>query len=94
VACLEAAGVPCGPINAIDALFNDPQVVARGLRVDLPHPTAGSVPTVANPIRLSETPVSYRRAPPALGMDTDEVLQRHLGLQPQQIAALRSAAVI
>jgi crotonobetainyl-CoA:carnitine CoA-transferase CaiB-like acyl-CoA transferase len=74
VALLEQAGVPCGPINRLDQVFADPQVVARGLRVDVPHPAFGAVPLVANPIRLSATPVGYHRAPPGLGQDTDEVL--------------------
>lgn len=72
---LEAAGVPCGPINRLDEVFADPQVIARGLRVDLPHPVAGTVPGVANPIRLSASPVAYRSAPPLLGQHTDAVLR-------------------
>ncbi|HMX10998.1 MAG TPA: CaiB/BaiF CoA-transferase family protein [Burkholderiaceae bacterium] len=76
---LEAAGVPCGPINRLDEVFADPQVVARGLRVELPHPVAGSVPGVANPIRLSASPVAYRTAPPTLGQHTAEVLADWLG---------------
>ena len=76
---LEAAGVPCGPINRLDEVFADPQVLARGLRVELPHPVAGSVPGVANPIRLSASPVAYRTAPPTLGQHTDEVLKDWLG---------------
>jgi crotonobetainyl-CoA:carnitine CoA-transferase CaiB-like acyl-CoA transferase len=78
---LEAAGVPCGPINRIDEVFADPQVVARGLHIDLPHPLAGSVPLVANPIRLSGSPVAYQRPPPLLGEHTDEVLAQWLGAQ-------------
>jgi crotonobetainyl-CoA:carnitine CoA-transferase CaiB-like acyl-CoA transferase len=64
VAALEAVGVPAGPINSLDAVFDDPQVRARGMRVELPHPVAGSVSPVANPLRLSETPVTYRSSPP------------------------------
>jgi len=79
IAALESEAVPCGPINRIDQVFADPQVIARGLRVDLPHPLAGSVPGVANPIRLSATPVTYRSAPPRLGQDTAEVLADWLG---------------
>ncbi len=79
VAALESAGVPCGPINRLPEVFGDPQVIARGLRVDLPHPAFGSVPLVANPIRLSATPVQYRQAPPTLGEHTDEVLRDWLG---------------
>ena len=63
---LERAGVP-GPINDLAQVFADPQVQARGLRVELPHPLAGTVPQVASPIRLSETPVEYRNPPPTLG---------------------------
>lgn len=80
IAALEAAGVPCGPINRIDEVFADPQVVARGLHIDLPHPLAGSVPLVANPIRLSDSPVAYQRPPPLLGEHTDEVLAQWLGV--------------
>ncbi|MEY2876091.1 MAG: hypothetical protein RLZZ373_3462 [Pseudomonadota bacterium] len=79
VAALESHAVPCGPINRLDAVFADPQVVARGLCVALPHPQAGTVPGVANPVRLSATPVVYRSAPPLLGQHTDEVLADWLG---------------
>jgi crotonobetainyl-CoA:carnitine CoA-transferase CaiB-like acyl-CoA transferase len=76
---LEAAGVPCGPINRLDEVFADAQVVARGLRIDLPHPLAGSVPGVANPIQLSASPVVYHSAPPLLGQHTQAVLAEWLG---------------
>ena len=79
IALLESQAVPCGPINRLDDVFADPQVLARGLRMDLQHPVAGTVPTVANPIRMSETPVHYRLAPPVLGQHTDEVLAQWLG---------------
>ncbi|MDO8385716.1 MAG: CaiB/BaiF CoA-transferase family protein [Polaromonas sp.] len=79
IAALEAAGVPCGPINRIDEVFADPQVVARGLQIALPHALAGSVPLVANPIRLSGSPVAYQRPPPLLGEHTEEVLAQWLG---------------
>ena len=78
VETFEAAGVPCGPINRLDEVFADPQVIARGLRIEMPHPQAGTVPLVANPIRLSATPVAYRHAPPALGQHTGEVLAQWL----------------
>lgn len=80
IVLLESQAVPCGPINRLDDVFADPQVLARGLRVDLPHPVAGTVPTVANPIRMSETPVNYRRSPPVLGQHTEEVLAQWLGV--------------
>ena len=78
ITAMEAAGVPCGPINMLDNVFDDPQVRARGLRIEMPHPLAGTVPLVANPIRMSASPVSYRRAPPALGEHTGEVLDEWL----------------
>ncbi|PWC42817.1 CaiB/BaiF CoA-transferase family protein [Azospirillum sp. TSO22-1] len=91
---LEPLGVPCGPINDLQAVFEDPQVQARGLRQDLPHPVLGSVPTVANPIRYSATPLAHDRAPPMLGADTEEVLGGQLGLGAGDIAALRDKGVI
>ncbi|HET9642034.1 MAG TPA: CaiB/BaiF CoA-transferase family protein [Burkholderiaceae bacterium] len=71
---LERANVPCGPINTVEQVFADVQVQARHLRVELPHPVLGTVPSVASPLRLSKTPVTYRVAPPALGADTDAVI--------------------
>jgi crotonobetainyl-CoA:carnitine CoA-transferase CaiB-like acyl-CoA transferase len=94
LSALEAAGVPCGPINGLDEVFDDPQVRARGLRLDLPHPAAGTAPSVRNPIRYSATPLSFDRAPPLLGEGTDEVLGRLLGLDASEIAALRAAGVV
>lgn len=94
VAQLERAGVPCGPINDLSQVFADPQVQARGLAMELPHALAGKVPQVANPIRLSETPVEYRNAPPLLGEHTRDVLQRVLGLDEAMVAGLREAGVL
>jgi crotonobetainyl-CoA:carnitine CoA-transferase CaiB-like acyl-CoA transferase len=94
VAALEAAAVPCGPINRLDDVFADPQVQARGLRIELPHSQAGTVPLVANPIRLSASPVVYRNAPPQLGQHTDEVLREWLGLDETAVAALRRQQVV
>ena len=79
IAALEDAGVPCGPINRLNEVFADPQVLARGLKVDMPHPQFGSVPLVANPIRLSATPVQYRVAPPTLDEHGAAVLRDWLG---------------
>ncbi len=76
---LESVGVPCGPINQLDAVFSDPHVVARGTAVNLAHPTAGTVRQVASPLRLSETPVTYRRSPPTLGQHSAEVIKDWLG---------------
>lgn len=94
VADLERVGVPCGPINAIDAVFADPQVQARGMKLELPHPVAGEVSLVANPLRLSQTPVSYRSAPPLLGADTREVLAGKLGLSDADLDALGAKKII
>ncbi|MFF7064030.1 CoA transferase [Pseudomonas sp. NPDC008258] len=94
VSQLEAAGVPCGPINDLAQMFQDPQVLARGLAVSIAHPLAGSVPQVASPIRLSETPVEYRRAPPLLGEHTEVVLEEVLGLEAGEVQRLRDAGVL
>ncbi|RMH82246.1 CoA transferase [Pseudomonas sp. AOB-7] len=91
---LEAAGVPCGPINDLAQVFADPQVRARGLRLDLPNALGSSTPQVASPLRLSATPVAYRSAPPLLGQHTEALLQRLLGMSAAQVAELREAGVI
>lgn len=91
---LEKAGVPCGPINDLAQMFQDPQVLARGLAVSVPHPLAGNVPQVASPIRLSETPVEYRRAPPLLGEHTEAVLGDVLGLDAGAVQRLRAQGVV
>jgi len=94
VAALEAASVPCGPINRLDEVFADDQVKARGLAIALCRPDGTPTPGVANPIRLSASPVEYNRAAPALGADTAEVLERVLGLAAGDIARLRAEGVI
>ena len=94
VALLEEAGVPCGPINDLAQVFADPQVQARGLRLDLANGLGSSTPQVASPLRLSATPVDYRLAPPLLGEHSDAILQRLLGLDATQIASLRAAGVV
>ena len=93
---LERVGVPCGPINNLEQVFADPQVQARGMTVELPHSAVGGRPTrlIANPIKLSETPISYDRAPPTLGQHTDEILRELLDLSAAEIAALRDDGVI
>ena len=91
---LEAVGVPCGPINEMAQVFADPQVQARGLAFELPHVLAGLVPQVGSPIRLSETPVEYRRAPPLLGEHTQEVLARVLGVTTVDLELLRQSGVL
>lgn len=94
VAALEAVGVPCGPINDLAAVFEDPQVLARGLKVELPHALAGAVAQVASPLRLSDTPVEYRMAPPRLGEHTASVLECVLGLSAEAIERLRQEGVV
>ncbi|HEY5608179.1 MAG TPA: CaiB/BaiF CoA-transferase family protein [Alphaproteobacteria bacterium] len=91
---LEKIGVPGGPINDIAQALAEPQARARGLRIELPHPVAGTVPLVASPIRMSETPVEYRDAGPMLGEHTDEVLRDLAGLSDAEIAKLRAAKVV
>ena len=93
---LEPLGVPCGPINTLDQVFADPQIKARSMTVDLPHPAAGGKPTrlIASPIKLSETSVEYRRAPPTLGEHTEEVLRELLDLGENEVRALRERGVV
>ncbi len=90
---LEAAKVPCGPINDLAEVFADPQVLERAMTVQMPHPLAGSVRLVASPMKFSATPVRYQRPPPLLGEHTDEVLLE-LGLNDAEITALRGARAI
>ncbi|CAG4926609.1 CaiB/BaiF CoA transferase family protein [Paraburkholderia gardini] len=89
VAAMKAVGVPCGPINTLDRVFADQHVKSRHTRIDMPHPLAKQVPLVANPIRMSESPVQYRRAPPTLGQHTDEVLLDWLDATAAEIGDLR-----
>jgi len=91
---LNSRGIPCGPINDIEQVFADPQVQHRGLQLELEHPVAGKVASVANPIRLSQTPIEYDQSPPLLGQHTDAVLQRILNLDADAIAELRNNAII
>ncbi|MCC9620650.1 CoA transferase [Thalassospira sp. MA62] len=91
---LEKANVPCGPINTLDRVFDNPQVKHRGLVRHLDHPTAGSIPTVANPIRFSKTPISDEKAPPLLGQHSDDILRKVADLSDAQIAKLRDAGII
>ena len=87
---LEAAGVPCGPINSLDEVFDNEQVQARGLRVDLPHPSAGTVKLVGSPVKMSATPPKAASHPPLLGEHTEAVLRDVLNLNREQIETLRA----
>lgn len=94
VALLEECSVPCGPINTLKAVFADPQVLHRQMQVQIEHPLAGEISMVANPIRLSRTPVEYRYAPPTLGADTASVLESLLGLDSSRVESLKNASVL
>jgi len=94
IEALEAANVPCGPINNMKEVFEDPQVQHRGLRVDMPHPLGGKASVVRSPLRLSETPVEYRLAPPMLGQHTEEVLKGILGRSDADLQKLKAAGIV
>ena len=93
---LEALKIGCGPINRLSEVFADPQVLARGMVVEMPHPqaTGGAVKVVANPVRLSATPAEYHITPPALGEHTEAVLGGLLGLDAAELAALREKGIV
>lgn len=94
VALLETVGVPCGPINRLDQVYADPQVRHRGIKIDVPHPKAGSVPLVANPIKFSRTPIVYDVPPPLVGEHVEEVLRGVLGKSDMEIAVLREKKIL
>jgi len=94
VEALENCGVPCGPVNDLQAVFADPQVQARGMKIRLPHAGVGHVDLVANPIKFSATPIKYGCAPPQLGQHTAEILSEVLHMDERQIEGLRSRGVI
>ena len=91
---LDAAGVPNGPINDVAQVFEEPQVRARGVRIELRHPVAGTLPMVASPMRFSDTALEYTLPPPLLGQHTDEVLRTLLGRSENEIAKLRADGVV
>jgi crotonobetainyl-CoA:carnitine CoA-transferase CaiB-like acyl-CoA transferase len=90
---LEAAGVPNGPINNLQQVFEEPQVLARGMKIELEHAAAGKVPLIASPMKFSGTPLEFRNPPPVLGQHTDEVLRSLLRLDDAAIAKLRADGV-
>ena len=94
MAMLRNVKVPCGPIQNIAEVFDDPQVLARNMVVTLQHPESGAVATVANPIKFSSTALEYSKAPPRLGEDTDTVLAQVLGLSDADISALKERGVV
>jgi crotonobetainyl-CoA:carnitine CoA-transferase CaiB-like acyl-CoA transferase len=94
VEALESAAVPCGPINTIDHVFENPQVLARGLQIGLTREDGVQVPGVANPIQFSATPIEYDRPPPRLGDGTERVLRDLLAMDPADIDRLRAKGVV
>jgi crotonobetainyl-CoA:carnitine CoA-transferase CaiB-like acyl-CoA transferase len=94
IALLEAVGVPVGGINNLEQVFEHPQVRARKMRIDVPHPLSGSVPLVASPMKLSVTPPQCTQAPPMLGEHTTAVLQERLGMNADQIAELCAKGIL
>jgi len=94
IEALEAANVPCGPINNMKEVFEDPQVQHRQLRVDMPHPSGGMASVVRSPLRLSETPVEYRLAPPTLGQHNEEILKDLLGRSDADLKQLKAAGIV
>ena len=94
ITLLEAVGVPCGPINDIGEVFDNPQVKARGMAFEMDHPAAGKVKLVRSPMKLSATPAQASLPPPMLGQHTEEVLRDLLGRSAEDIAALRAGGVL
>jgi crotonobetainyl-CoA:carnitine CoA-transferase CaiB-like acyl-CoA transferase len=93
IAALDAAGVPCGPINDVAEVFEEPQVKARGLLRHVPHPAGVDVPQVGSPMRFADNPLQTSAAPPLLGQHSDDILSE-LGYGASDIAALRAAGAI
>ncbi len=94
VDALEPSGIPVGPINNLAQVFNHPQVKARGMRVDLPHPLSGTVPSVPSPIKMSATPPIVASAPPTLGQHTREVLLEHLAIGEARYLELKGKGIV
>ena len=91
---LETANVPCGPINNFKEVFENEQVIARNVQIDVPHPTVGDMKLVASPMKLSKTPTEVRMAPPTLGQHTSEILRERLHLDDETISQLHQKGVI
>lgn len=91
---LDAAGIPCGPIQGVDQVVNHPQIRAREMMVEIDHPDAGPLLMPASPVKLSETPAKVEKPAPQLGQHTDEILRGILGLSDEEIRQLRDAEVI
>jgi crotonobetainyl-CoA:carnitine CoA-transferase CaiB-like acyl-CoA transferase len=94
VKLLDDAGVANGPINTLQQVFEEPQVIARGMKIELPHAVAGKVSLVASPMRFSGTPIKHEVPPPALGQHTDEILRKSLNKSDAEIAKLKADGVV
>jgi crotonobetainyl-CoA:carnitine CoA-transferase CaiB-like acyl-CoA transferase len=94
ITSLEKANVPCGPINNMKEVFENPQVIARNLQINVLHPTVGNMKLLASPMKLSKTPTEVRMAPPTLGQHTNEILHDRLNLDDEAITQLRKQGVI
>ncbi|WP_288251515.1 CaiB/BaiF CoA-transferase family protein [uncultured Hydrogenophaga sp.] len=94
IGLLEARNVPCGPIHDMKQALEDPQVVHRGLQLNLPHAMGVPAPSLANPIRLSRTPIRYRSAAPQLGQHNQQILQERLGLSDERLAEFKARGVV
>jgi crotonobetainyl-CoA:carnitine CoA-transferase CaiB-like acyl-CoA transferase len=91
---LVAASVPCGPVNNMERLFKDPQILHRNMIAEVPHPTIGALRLCGLPIKYSETPGAIRHPPPLVGEHTDEILEGVLGYDAEAIEALRREKAI
>lgn len=91
---IEAIGIPIAPINSIDRVFDDPQVLAREMKVNTPHPTAGLIPMVGSPLVIPTSPVDYRLPPPLLGEHTEDILKELLNYDRKGVKELRDNNVI
>jgi crotonobetainyl-CoA:carnitine CoA-transferase CaiB-like acyl-CoA transferase len=91
---IHPQGVPVGAINSIAQALDEPQILARNMLVNIPHPLKADFVTVGSPIKLSRTPVEYLRPAPMLGEHTDEVLKRQLGLDDERLAELKAQGII
>ena len=94
ITAFEEAGVPCGPINTIAEVFDNPQVQSRGMRVEVPHTAAGQIPLVGSPMKFSGAPLNDQQPPPRLGEHNDEVLTGMLGITDDELARLKGLGVI
>lgn len=94
VTLLEANNVPCGPIHNMKQVFEDPQVMHRDMQLSLPHSAGVNAPSVANPIRLSDTPIRYERSAPTLGEHNHAILNERLGLSAERLAELKALGVV